>query len=250
MQRPAPRLGHGMALTRRLDSLLAALLDTRADRALTRRQILGVLLGTSVGLAASSALGRSSQALCLLTPPQTEGPFYPIEDQLEKDNDLTRVKGRAGHAKGQVIYILGQVRDAQCRPVEGALVEIWQASANGRYNHPRDLRNPRPLDPNFQYRGTRLTNKEGRYLFKTIKPGQYPAGPDWIRPSHVHVKVHTAGLPELTTQMYFAGDPYHERDYILNDLPQHERNRVIVQLEKPRRDMEPDAGVCRFDLVL
>ncbi|MCH7570550.1 MAG: hypothetical protein IH919_08305, partial [Deltaproteobacteria bacterium] len=235
---------------RKPNRLLSALFDPRADRALTRRQILGVLLGTSVSLAASSALGRSIQAQCLLTPPQTEGPFYPIADQLEKDNDLTRVKGRAGHAKGQVIYILGQVRDAQCRPVEGALVEIWQASANGRYSHPRDGRNLRPLDPNFQYRGTRLTNKEGRYLFKTIKPGQYPAGPDWIRPSHVHFKVHTAGLPDLTTQMYFAHDPYHEKDYILNDLPHPERNRVIVPLERPRRDMEPDAQVCRFDLVL
>ncbi len=50
--------------------------------------------------------------------------------------------------------------------------------------------------------------------------------------------------------MFFAHDPYHERDYILNDLPQHERNRVIVQLERPRRDMETDARVCRFDLVL
>lgn len=202
----------------------------------------------------SRVFGQSLQDLCLPTPPQTEGPYYPPQAQidalLDKDNDLTQVKGKTGRAMGQVIYILGQVRDLQCRPIEGALVEIWQASANGRYNHPRDRFNAAPLDPHFQYWGKTLTDQEGHYLFKTIIPGRYLAGPGWIRPSHIHFKVHGHSRQELTTQMYFTGDPYHQKDYILNDVPPTERKRVIVELEEARREFETGSRLCRFDLVM
>lgn len=221
-----------------------------ASNPLSRRQALGVLIGAAGVWAGSTALGRAAQEPCLLTPPQTEGPFYPVRDQPEKDNDLTRVKGRPGRADGQVIYIVGQVRDAHCCPIEGALVEIWQASANGRYNHPGDRNNRAPLDPNFQYWGYDTTDKEGRYSFKTVKPGSYPAGLFWIRPSHVHFKVYQRGSPVLTTQMYFAGDPYLEKDRIFRAIPASERPRVIVEMERPGSGFEPDSRVCRFNLIL
>ena len=121
------------------------------------------------------ACARTPPGKCPLTPPQTEGPFYPIANQLDEDNDLTFVTGRAGKAQGQVIYVVGQVWDRQCRPLKDARVEIWQASAQGRYRHPGDQGNPVPLDQNFQGWGDSLTDKEGRYLFKTVHPGQYPA---------------------------------------------------------------------------
>ena len=220
----------------------------------SRRQLLLACAGIAAVWAGSRALGRPLQDLCLSTPPQTEGPYYPPQAQidalLDKDNDLTQVKGKPSRATGQVIYISGRVRDAQCRPIEGAFVEIWQASANGRYNHPRDRFNPAPLDPHFQYWGNALTDQEGRYLFKTIIPGRYQAGPGWIRPSHVHFKIRRRDRQGLTTQMYFAGDPYHETDYILNDVPAAERSRVVVQLEEPGREFERGSKVCRFDLTL
>lgn len=207
-------------------------------------------MGVCAGLMTSTTLGQSARVLCRLTPPQVEGPFYPVEHQLERDNDLTRVKGQRGRAKGQEVYLIGRVLDDECHPVKGAVVEIWQASANGRYNHPRDRGNPLPLDPSFQYHGTHMTDEKGQYLFKTIKPGQYQAEPGWIRPSHVHFKVRERRFGELTTQMYFAGDPYLEADYIFRDIPRSKRGPVVVSLEEPRADMEPDARVCRFDLTL
>lgn len=212
--------------------------------------MLGTLLAAAGTCVNPACLAAAVRDLCAMTPPQTEGPYYPVHDQLDKDNDLTSVAGREGRAAGQVIYVRGRVQDRTCRPIEGARVEIWQASANGRYHHPRDQGNPAPLDPSFQYWGTTRTDREGGYLFKTILPGRYYAGRNWMRPAHIHFKIHRAGLPEVTTQMYFAGDPYHRGDYILNDVPAEERARVIVELLPPGRDYEPDSKVGHFDLIV
>lgn len=221
-----------------------------ATNLLSRWQVLSALIGTAGALVCSAALGGTNRDLCLLTPPQTEGPYYPVQDQPEKDHDLTRVKGRRDLATGQIIHILGQVLDEQCRPVEGALVEIWQAAASGRYNHPDDRDSRASLDPNFQYWGFATTDKEGGYSFKTVIPGPYQAGLFWTRPSHIHFKVHRQGYQELTTQMYFTGDPYLEKDRIFRAIPTAERRRVIVQPEAPGRGFEPGSRVCRFDLIL
>lgn len=186
---------------------------------------------------------------CLRTPDQTEGPFYPIKDQADKDNDLTVVKGKAVRALGEIVYIRGQVMDDKCHPIPNALVEIWQACATGRYNHPGDP-NKAKLDPNFQYWGKATTDKEGRYEFKTIKPGDYPASATWQRPPHIHYKVHALGFHDLTTQLYFAGDALNEKDLILNDLTPAERERVVIPLEDAGAGFEPKAKRGVFDLTL
>ena len=220
-------------------------------RGLTRRQ---VLLASAGGLAAllvsPLACARRPPGPCPATPRQTEGPFYPIEDQLDEDNDLTFVGGRDGRAEGQVIYVVGRVQDVACRPVPGVLVEIWQASARGRYNHPGDRDNPVPRDPHFQGWGESRADGEGRYRFKTIYPGSYAAGPGWIRPSHIHFKVRRGEVDVLTTQLYFAGDRHLEADRIFGGVPGSERERVIAAEEAPGRAFPPDARVYRFDLTL
>ena len=221
---------------------------------MSRRSLLVGLLGLGGTWLASALVGRAADRDCLITPPQTEGPYYPpkaqIDAMLDQDNDLTHIKERSGKATGPIIYVMGQVRDHECRPIQGAVVEIWQASENGRYSHPRDRDNRAPLDPNFQYWGKSVTDKEGRYLFKTIKPGSYQAGRDWTRPSHIHFKVSHDTFRPFITQMYFAGDAYQATDYILNDVPADQRARVIVQLESSSADYEPDARLGRFDLTL
>lgn len=196
----------------------------------------------------------STAETCPPTPRQAEGPYYPpkaqIEAQQDKDNDLTQIKGQAGKAKGQLLYVMGRVRDTGCRPIEGAVVEIWQASENGRYRHPRESDNLKPLDPDFQYWGTFTTGKDGRYMFKTVKPGPYTIGFGRTRPSHIHFKVSHPDFGEFITQMYFAGDPYQDKDGIFNDIPASERDRVVVTMESPGADYERDARICPFDLTL
>ena len=199
------------------------------------------------------AAGQTGEG-CPVTPPQTAGPYYPpkaqVDTQLDKDNDLTQVKGQPGKATGQILYVMGQIRDTRCRPIEGAIVEIWQASDSGRYSHPRDTQNPAPLDPQFQYWGRYITDKDGHYVFKTIKPGAYPIGRGTMRPSHIHFKVSHPEYGEFITQLYFVGDRFQDRDPIFTEIPRTERNRVLVAMEQPSADYEADARLTRFDVTL
>lgn len=183
-------------------------------------------------VAGAVLLSRSGQAVgALATPRQAEGPFYPVQDQLDKDADMTRVTGRVGEALGEKFRLQGALVDAETGvPIDGALVEFWQACASGRYNHPRDS-NRAPLDPNFQYWSQVRTDAQGHFTVKTIRPGAYPASSTWERPPHIHVKVHKAGYPSLTTQLYFSGDPLNDRDTILQALTPEQRDLVITNLE-------------------
>ncbi len=161
------------------------------------------------------------------TPAQTSGPFYPVVPQLDTDADLVIVNGKTKIADGEIVIVEGTVTDQNCIAVEGALVEIWQACQSGRYNHPSDP-NTAPLDPNFQYWGKAVTDKNGLYRFRTIIPGAYPADTNWIRPPHIHFKVARLGYNELITQMYFAGDKYNSADKILQQLKKNDQEKVIV----------------------
>lgn len=198
-------------------------------------------------MVATSQLAQAQS--CLLTPKQTEGPFYPERDQADKDNDLTWVKGAAKPAEGEVIYVKGVVSNQFCQPVENALVEIWQACASGKYNHSGDP-NPAALDPHFQYWGRAVTNTKGEYEFKTIKPGHYPASRDWMRPPHIHVKVLRRGHEELTTQMYFKGDRFNAQDRILQALSQQEQSQVIVDFVPQKGENGDTKSVGQLDLSI
>jgi len=218
---------------------------------ISRRQLFkgfGLTSGIA-GLLSGSSIARAVAGACGLTPPQTEGPFYPVKDQADKDSDLTIVRGATERAKGQVIYVQGKVTDEHCVPVSRALVEIWQACKSGRYNHPGD-ESGQPLDPNFQYWGKAVTDEQGKYTFKTILPGHYQASPAWIRPPHIHYKVYARGFFDLTTQMYFAGNPYNEKDLILKALPVEERQRVLVTLRDAGATFEPGSQWGTFDITL
>lgn len=211
----------------------------------TRRELLKkTLMGAGIGAIATTSATALAQVCLGVTPAQTEGPFYPISEQLDSDNDLTYVKDNTEKAVGTVIYVTGVVTDGDCLPVKNALVEIWQACHTGKYNHPADP-NPAEIDPHFQYFGRSVTNANGEYIFKTIRPGAYPASNTWMRPAHIHVKVHVLGFEELTTQMYFSDDPLNAQDLILLNLPPAERKRVVVDFSQETKDNLP---LGRFDM--
>lgn len=158
----------------------------------------------SLGLGMS--LSSPALALCRLTPRQGEGPFYPEAD-WNRDNDLTRIRQGGPAAIGEKVHLSGIVQDPDCKPIDGALVEIWQAAASGKYNHSQDT-SSLPLDPDFQYWGRTNADSRGRYAFTTIIPGHYPVGAGRYRPPHIHVKVHARGFTTLTTQVYFDPKTY------------------------------------------
>lgn len=193
----------------------------------TRRRLLTAAAGLALSTPLLTVAPRSALAALVPTPRQTEGPFYPKELPADRDTDLTRVEGRTAKAAGLPIHVTGHVLSPDGKPVPDAVVELWQCNAHGRYAHPWDS-SDRPLDPNFQGYGVMRTSAEGRYGFRTIKPGFYPG-----RAPHIHFKVAAPGANPLVTQMYFAGEPLNARDGILNRIRNPEaRAGVIVGFDR------------------
>ncbi|HWF35169.1 MAG TPA: protocatechuate 3,4-dioxygenase subunit beta [Solirubrobacteraceae bacterium] len=185
-------------------------------------------------------------AITEITGPQLAGgPRSPV-----LDHDLTRQ--HAGEPIGEPITVSGRVLDTEGTPVRGTLVEIWQANAAGRYRHRND-RWPAPLDPNFSGAGRCVTDAEGRYRFRTVKPGPYPwSNHDnaW-RPAHIHFSLlGRAFAQRLVTQMYFPGDPLFPYDPIFNAVPdERARERLISRFSLERS--EPDRALAyEFDVHL
>jgi protocatechuate 3,4-dioxygenase beta subunit len=211
---------------------------------LSRREIVRM----SAALTCVTILSSSKLAVAETlrrTPGQILGPFYPLKE-LPQTSDLTRLPGRAGRANGQVLNVMGRVLNLAGEPVRNAKVEIWQANAYGRYTHPSDT-NPAPLDPNFEGSAVLITDAEGRYRFKTIKPAAYPAGPNFMRPAHIHFQV-SGRQDRLVTQMYFENDPYNDSDPFLNSAGRKEL--LITKLLDPAPEFEADSKAAVFDIVL
>ncbi|MGJ8662397.1 MAG: hypothetical protein ACSHWU_02050 [Marinicella sp.] len=162
------------------------------------------------------------------TPEDVKGPFYPLTAQQDQDFDLTQVEGKSEAALGDVVFIHGRVLDTEGNPIKGATVDIWQANAAGRYNHPHD-ENQAPLDPNFQGWAIVQSGTEGEFKFKTVVPGAYPAEVDWLRPPHIHFKVSKLGYVEIITQMYFPQHELNDIDRLLQSKTPAEQAMMIAK---------------------
>ena len=212
----------------------------------SRRKVVGQI-GAAVGLAVT---GDAVAGALRPTPRQIEGPFHPHDGQLDLDADLTRVEGQSGTAEGEAIIVGGRVTGVDEKPVRNALVNVWQCNHHGRYAHPDDL-NPAPLDPNFQGWALIRANDEGRYRFKTVKPAPYPLdafAPDLgYRCRHIHFNVSRDGYDELTTQMYFSGDPLTEDDVLLKNLPRELWPLLVIESAE---DEETGLPYYEFNIVL
>jgi protocatechuate 3,4-dioxygenase beta subunit len=187
-----------------------------------------------------------AQQRTMPTPDQILGPFYPVQKPLDGHNDLTYLPGKSGAAQGEVIYVMGRVLNLKGEPVRGAQLEVWQANARGRYTHPSDP-NPQPLDPNFEGYAVVVSDAEGRYRFKTVKPGAYPVGGGWVRPPHIHFDVR-GQVNRLVTQMYFAGESLNDKDPLLQNS--WAKDSLIAKVMAPSEQEEADSRLVVWDIVL
>jgi len=221
----------------------------KREKSLSRRQMLEMAIGLS-GFALSGTVGSvfAQEARRLFTPPVTVGPFYPQMKPLDQDADLTVLAGNHGRAQGKVIHLMGRVMNLKGEPVSGVKVQIWQADAHGRYSHPSDP-NTAPLDPNFQGYGVQTTDAEGRYRFKTIKPGAYPGLISGMRTPHIHFEV-SGRFDRVITQMFFPNEPLNEQDNVLRGLREPYKQVVFAKLMPPTKELETDSVVGVWDIVL
>jgi protocatechuate 3,4-dioxygenase beta subunit len=197
------------------------------------------------GAGASLLPFSSARAAGLIaTPQQTEGPFYPTAFPADVDNDLVQVRGQQAQAMGTVLHLEGRVLDLNGKPVEGALVEIWQCDAQGIYDHPRQPGRDR-RDTAFQGYGRMVASADGRYSFRTLKPVAYVG-----RSPHIHFKVATSTGRLLTSQFYVAGDPGNERDGVFRGI-RDPRQRELVEMKlAPAPGLEAGALATSMDIVV
>ena len=178
-------------------------------------------------------------------------------DVHPEESDLSVARPGAPRALGQLITISGRVLDESGRPVAGALIEMWHANSCGKYIHHNDP-SPVPVDPNFVGLGRTLSDAQGRYSFRTIKPGGYAvpheggrSAKGWWRPPHVHFSLFGTRLTSrLVTQMYFPGEPLNELDLLLNAVPDRAARARLVARFRP--DLTTADGALGFshDFVL
>jgi protocatechuate 3,4-dioxygenase beta subunit len=193
--------------------------------------------------------GVSDAPRLLPTGSATIGPFFPA-DLATGLNDLTRRKPGGPAAQGQLVTLSGRVLQEGLRPIVNFLVEIWQADANGRFDHPADRRNA-DIDINFAFWGRVLTDADGRYNFRTIKPGPV-LGPDGIESApHIAVTLLGSGLMRrLVTRMYFPEDPRNAADPVLRKIGDAAvRDRLLARRERQSEGPD-DALALMFDIVL
>ena len=203
-----------------------------------------------------TSVKRSPQAAPLSFPStisEESGPVFGHNLLGPLDADLLHNFGPQDiSAIGPRIIVHGRVQDQFGRPVAGALIEVWQANAGGRYRHAKEGY-VAPLDPNFGGCGRMITDNDGCYEFRTVQPGPYPwpNGPNDWRPAHIHFSVFGAGFAQrLITQMYFDGDPLIPLCPIVRTI--HDKDavaRLIAPLDMART-LPMDARAYRFDITL
>jgi protocatechuate 3,4-dioxygenase beta subunit len=165
---------------------------------------------------------------CIETHDNIEGPYY----RAGAPERATLVEpGMAGTP----IDIEGRVTGLDCgRGLAGVELDVWNATHDGHYDNDGTMRLGAAR---FLLRGRLRTDAEGRYRVRTIVPGRYLNGPQY-RPAHVHVKLRARGFAELTTQLYFPGDPYNEVDPFI-------QRSLVMGIEKAKAGM-----LGHFDFVL
>jgi protocatechuate 3,4-dioxygenase beta subunit len=183
---------------------------------------------------------------------EVTGPQFKPEQLGPLDHDLILNYAKDGEPIGERIVVHGRVMDEYGRGVPGTLVEVWQANAGGRYRHVND-RYLAPIDPNFGGCGRTLTDADGYYFYRTVKPGAYPFRNQvnsW-RPAHIHYSIFGSGFAQrLVTQMYFEGDPLIRDDVIAHTVADEAAiDRLVARLDV-NAGIPLDCLAYRFDIVL
>jgi protocatechuate 3,4-dioxygenase alpha subunit len=177
-----------------------------------------------------------------LTGSQTVGPFFSLGllYAAAQRNVLT-----GPETEGERIRLEGRVLDGDGEPVPDALIEIWQANAHGRYNHPAD-QSSAPPDPAFSGFGRAGTDENGLYWFETIKPGRVAFNDQQLQAPHICVTIFARGLlNHLVTRLYFADEPSNAEDVTLQCVPEERRATLLA-----KRADEGERVIYRFDIIL
>ncbi len=175
------------------------------------------------------------------TPSQTVGPFFHLGLISGGENDIV-----SEGTQGRRIMIEGAVLDGDGKPVSDAMVESWQADANGIYNHPADPRYAE-IDPHFEGFARAATDAAGRYWIRTVMPGPIEREDMSPQPPHVNMRVFARGmLIHATSRLYFEGEPGNEDDQLLNSIEDPARRQTLIAALESGEELP----TYRFNFIL
>jgi protocatechuate 3,4-dioxygenase alpha subunit len=161
------------------------------------------------------------------TPSQTVGPFFHLG--LTEHENPGKMAGSA--AQGEHIRLAIRVLDGEGAGVPDAMIELWQADANGKYNHPEDHQE-KTSDPAFQGFGRMPTSKDGVAIFETVRPGRVPGIEGALQAPHINVHVFSRGiLRHMSTRIYFDREPANTEDAVLGMVPTARRETLIAHAD-------------------
>lgn len=206
----------------------------------SRRQF---LRSVGIGAAFFAVPGAFAEQL-VLTPKQTEGPFYPDHLPLDTDNDLIVINDSVTPGVGEISYVSGRILGPSGEPIRNAVVEIWQCDNAGAYLHSK-TGNADKRDKNFQGFGRFITGSTGEYLFRTIKPVPYPG-----RTPHIHYAVKLKGREKWTTQLYIKGFSGNEKDGIWKGIKDEKQRDAVTVDFAPLSGAKAGELAAKFDIVM
>ena len=173
------------------------------------------------------------------TPRATAGPFYPTRSmrRADIDNDLVKIRSLVDAATGEVVLLRGVLTDPAGSPRADHRVEIWQCDANGHYLHTGDSGSSRH-DEAFQGFGHDITDAQGRFSFRTIKPAAYPG-----RTPHIHAMVIDGDGATFATQFYIKDHPSNARDVLFRRMSEAEADLVSMVFREDAGDTVADIRI-------
>ncbi len=167
-----------------------------------------------------------------------------MPDNFSTSNNLAKKVGSFYRAFGEVIFVQGTVTDSFGVPVEGAIIEIWQANAAGKYHTLLDP-DSEYIDKYFNMSGRAVTDNLGAYDFITIMPGSSPG-----RAPHINANIYHPKFGKIETEMYFAGHPYNSSDYQYLAYSEEDRKLLTAIVRRSNLEDKNSIKVCTFNIVM
>jgi protocatechuate 3,4-dioxygenase alpha subunit len=174
-----------------------------------------------------------------MTPSQTVGPFFSFSLTAKPLGQM-----RQAQTRGEPVRLVIRLLDGAGAPIPDGILELWQADASGKYEHPEDTQDRAP-DETFCGLGRMGTDESGQCVFETIRPGRVPGLAETRQAPHINVIVLARGmLSSLFTRIYFSGDPANDGDAALSMVPQDRRKTLLAQPDPDR------PGTWNFEIQL
>ena len=210
-----------------------------------RRQFIRTL--SAAGVAAFTVPGVFAQQLARTTATTTEGPFYPDKMPLDTDNDLLILNDAITPGVGEITHLTGRLTTPSGQAIRNAIVEIWQVDQTGSYIHSGG-RQAGGFDKNFQGYGRFLTDSQGRYYFRTIKPVEYTLV-GIHRAPHIHMTISKSGERVFTSQLMVKGHPANAKDLVAGGMDAAARDTVMTEF-RPLAGSKLGELTANWDIVL